>query len=676
MVIPFYSLFAILSIIILSLFYVHTIKITKTEEKSINSFRILIIWNIIFAIQDGIWGLCDAGIIRSHLAFFVSSTLFHISTVVSANMWIYYVLNVIEDAFRYRRLLKGLGHSLIGIQIILLITNLFTPTIFYISDNGKYVTSFLRPIAFYNQYFIYVIAALVSVLKLIKGDKEKKSQYKIILLFAASPVLSGYLQLKFPDAPFYTIGYLVGCTIIYSFVVSGEQILFLKKYISKQKEQYKNYYNQSQKELTENIEILYSMADVYYSMHLIDLEKNTIVQYSARDEIKEMINDFSNANEMMKRVLSETVDNSCKDAILEFTDLTTLPERMKNITILDSEFIGTRIGWFVAQFITIDKDSENKPTRVLFTTRSINEEKQKEQHLIYKSNTDEMTGFYNRRAYEEAINEYNLSGFDDDFVYVSIDINGLKIANDNLGHEAGDELIIGACQCMKECFEPYGRLYRIGGDEFVAIMNVDELQLELLKSKLETLTANWEGKEIDKLTLSCGYVYGEEAASLTLHEIVVLADKRMYEAKSMYYRKSGFDRRGQRDAHIALYSLYTKILKINITEDSYQIINIDDAEISKDEKLPEKISEWLTVFGTSGQVHPDDLDLYLKETNLSTMSEYFKKNKTSLNIFYRRKYKNNFKNVMMEIIPANDYEDTNQNLFLYVKNIDKYPVSE
>ena len=180
--------------------------------------------------------------------------------------------------------------------------------------------------------------------------------------------------MKYPDAPFYTIGYLISCTIIYSFVVSGEQILFLKQYISEQEKQYKSYYNQSQKEITENIEILYSMADVYYSMHPIDLEKNTIVQYSAKNEVKEIINNFSNASEMMKRVITETTSDSCKDAILEFTDLTTLPERMKNITILDAEFIGTRIGWFVAQFITIDKDEENRPKRVIFTTRSIDEE--------------------------------------------------------------------------------------------------------------------------------------------------------------------------------------------------------------------------------------------------------------------------------------------------------------
>ena len=53
------------------------------------------------------------------------------------------------------------------------------------------------------------------------------------------------------------------------------------------------------------------------------------------------------------------------------------------------------------------------------------------------------------------------------------------------------------------------------------------------------------------------------------------------------------------------------------------------------------------------------------------MREYFAGNKTSLCIFYRRKYEDTFKQVMMEIIPADDYSADNQSLFLYVNNVEK-----
>lgn len=70
-------------------------------------------------------------------------------------------------------------------------------------------------------------------------------------------------------------------------------------------------------------------------------------------------------------------------------------------------------------------------------------------------------------------------------------------------------------------------------------------------------------------------------------------------------------------------------------------------------------------------MHPDDLEEYLEKTNISYLEEYFSKGKTSLHVFYRRKYEDEYKQVMMEVIPANDYSDENQSFFLYVKNIDK-----
>ena len=73
-------------------------------------------------------------------------------------------------------------------------------------------------------------------------------------------------------------------------------------------------------------------------------------------------------------------------------------------------------------------------------------EKYEKEKFRYTSNTDELTRCYNRRAYEEDINKLDLTK---EWVYVSMDINGLKNANDSFGHAAGDELIRAAADCMK-----------------------------------------------------------------------------------------------------------------------------------------------------------------------------------------------------------------------------------
>lgn len=670
MILPSYSLFGAVSIIIFSLFFVNTLRIKQNEDKSITSFRILILWVTAFSVLDFFWGLCESNVISNPRIFFIISTLFHLSTVITAIIWSSYIVNALGENLIPKEAFIWIYLILFGIHFSLLIANCFKPIIFYITEDNKYVTASLRPIAFYNQYILYLGEAIVSVFRIFRSDKEHRSKHIAVFSFISSPLIFGILQLNYPNVPYYSIGYLIGCIIIYSFVVSNQEILFLKNRINEQKNQYDDYYDHSQKEINRNLEILYSMADIYYSMHLIDLVKDSVTPYSARDEVKEIVNKQTDACSQMKEVISSTVIDTYREAALRFTDLKTLPKRMKNRKILEAEFVGTRIGWFAASFIKMESDSAGRPAKVIFTTRSIDEEKRKEENLIYKSNTDEMTGFYNRRAYDMAEKELEKSGIDENFVYVSIDINGLKVVNDSIGHAAGDELILGACTCMKEAFGNYGKLFRIGGDEFVAIIYADDQELAKIKKTLETEVSDWKGQFVDNLTLSCGYVVKSETAQMTLHDISVLADKRMYEEKSLHYRRTGFDRRGQRDAHVALCALYTKILKINLSDDSYQIINMDLNEQKETMGFASKISEWFKNFGMSGLVHPEDLEEYLAKTDLSYIREYFRTSSSSSLIFlYRRKYESGYKKVMMEIIPANDFSETSETFFLYVKNI-------
>jgi len=75
-------------------------------------------------------------------------------------------------------------------------------------------------------------------------------------------------------------------------------------------------------------------------------------------------------------------------------------------------------------------------------------------------------------------------------------------------------------------------------------------------------------------------------------------------------------------------------------------------------------------FATVSEKMLDEKLRILNMTELNYMKNYFMGHKTSLQIFYRRKYEDGFKKVMMEIIPTEDYSEENQSLFLYVKNID------
>ena len=420
----------------------------------------------------------------------------------------------------------------------------------------------------------------------------------------------------------------------------------------------------------EYYETLDTLGSIFYSMHVINLLTDTVAEYTSRNQVKEIVDHENGATEMMVKIMSETISNQHKEAVLEFTDLTTLADRMQGKKMISWQFLGKNVGWILASFVSMEQDEQDRPTKVICTTRIIDEQKKLEESLVRKSQTDELTGLLNRRAYEEDIYEKNDIA-NEEFIYVSLDVNGLKVVNDSLGHMAGDELIIGSCSCMKKSLGPYGKIYRTGGDEFVAILSCNENKGKEVLAEFEETVASWSGELVKSISVSYGWISRAEKPDLSVRQLGAIAEQRMYEAKAAHYKKIGMDRRGQQDAHKALCALYTKILKINVSEDTYQIVNMDESESASDKGFSDTISGWLKAFGESGQVYKEDLEEYFKYTDLKYIRDYFKKDKTSLHIFYRRRFADGFKKVMMEMIPSDDYSHENQSLFLYVKNIDK-----
>jgi len=609
------------------------------------SYRRMANWVFFFCLQDTFWGLCDAHIIKGDLPFFIASSIFYLSTVISTIFWLSYVLRYLKVKQRNYRIALMINGLIISLQIFLVVMNCFRPVLFHI-ENGRYVTERLRPFAFMNQYIIYFLIGLVTLIYALKSKASKKKRYWTVFFFTLSPVLLGIFQLLYPQAPFYSLGYFFACFVVHIFVVAKDR------------------------EMAYRGNIIESIAETFYSMHLIDLRSNTMERMIESEILTKLIGKETRADEMARIVFSATVSDAYKEMVLAFTDLTTLAERMSDANRISCEFVGVNYGWTRITIFSSERDENGTMIKAMLITQIIDDEKRKQIDLLYQSLNDELTGLYNRRAYENEMTAISERGMEDSLVFVSMDVNELKVVNDTLGHEAGDELLIGATNCMKNCFGPYGKIFRTGGDEFNAIINAGEIQLDYIRRDFENSIMDWRGRLVDHVSVSYGIVSKNEVPSGNIYEIAKLADTRMYESKSEYYKKKGVDRRGQRDAHVALCTLYTNILKINITDDTYQIVNMDANEQTEEKGFTNQISTWLAQFGVSGQVHPEDLENYLAKTNLEYMRNYFQSNNASLTVFYRRKYDEEYRHVMMEIIPANDYSAANQSLFLYVKSIE------
>ncbi len=153
--------------------------------------------------------------------------------------------------------------------------------------------------------------------------------------------------------------------------------------------------------------------------------------------------------------------------------------------------------------------------------------------LYVKSHTDQLTGLGNRHSMDDYIS-YIAHGESVGMVYC--DITGLKQVNDTRGHKEGDELILRACSCLRDCFEEYG-LFRIGGDELLAICRgISEKELD---EKLEKLQATMESRSI---VMAVGSVW-QEGSGINLDEILTVSESRMRAKKEEYYLSTGIERR-------------------------------------------------------------------------------------------------------------------------------------
>ena len=150
--------------------------------------------------------------------------------------------------------------------------------------------------------------------------------------------------------------------------------------------------------------------------------------------------------------------------------------------------------------------------------------------IINMAYTDILTGIKNRRCFEEDAEK--LANAKKSFNIVAIDMNNLKMINDELGHKFGDEALIKVANALR-IFENYGEeCYRMGGDEFEVIckkMDIDDIDrvCEQINKKLAK-TEYFPG-----IPLSIAYGSFRFSANMDtdVNKVMARADKKMYEKK-------------------------------------------------------------------------------------------------------------------------------------------------
>ncbi len=187
--------------------------------------------------------------------------------------------------------------------------------------------------------------------------------------------------------------------------------------------------------------------------------------------------------------------------------------------------------------ISLIRNKEGKVTGFKGIGKDVTDRIEYEKRLEYLSLHDQLTGIYNRAYFETELNRLDNSR-DYPITIISADLDGLKLINDTMGHDAGDRLLVKCAELLLESLRQSDIVSRVGGDEFSAILphTGKDIGENIVKRIRENINNYNLVNEDLPLGVSLGVATLDKGGDGSLKALFKRADDMMYRDK--LYRSS------------------------------------------------------------------------------------------------------------------------------------------
>jgi diguanylate cyclase (GGDEF)-like protein/PAS domain S-box-containing protein len=184
----------------------------------------------------------------------------------------------------------------------------------------------------------------------------------------------------------------------------------------------------------------------------------------------------------------------------------------------------------------------------LTVSHNVAAHKEMEEFLRGLTDVDELTGLLNRRGFFTRVDEVRRRArrLQQQVLLMYLDVDGLKVVNDEQGHAEGDRLLVSAADVLRATFRERDVVARLGGDEFVALALLgrrsdEQLDLQAIQSRLEAALRVKQEEIGDgfRISVSYGCTVANHAQLEDIDELLAHADEQMYTNKRRRRRAVG-----------------------------------------------------------------------------------------------------------------------------------------
>lgn len=166
---------------------------------------------------DALWGVLDS--LHAASLLFADTTIYYIALASGVLFWTRFVIAYLAEENAFSRFLFYAGHIFFASVLAIVILNCFAPLLFWIDTDGSYHASVARYALLLVQILLFLLSSIYALRSMKGAPDALRKRFRTVCLFGLTMAVFLSIQWSYPLLPLYTIGYMLGTSLVHTFVI-------------------------------------------------------------------------------------------------------------------------------------------------------------------------------------------------------------------------------------------------------------------------------------------------------------------------------------------------------------------------------------------------------------------------------------------------------------------------